>query len=238
MLKKYLEKQLLLISSSHIKDGEFFSHCFDTVKEFLGIFSKEEVVAFIPYALKDYDKYTDEVRKSFTKMGYKIISVHEVFNPINLITDINTRAVFIGGGNTFRLKKMLERNNLVDVIKTQVEAGKKYIGSSAGAILACPTIQTTNDMPIVVPQSLGAFNLVDFQINPHFISEKVRLNNIKRFLEENDTMVVGLPEDCWIIEKENDYVLGGTSDAVIFQKKERTSILWRIGEFLNKDNLL
>ncbi len=221
-----MNKQLLLISSSRYQGGEFFAHCSSAIKKFLGTFLDSENVVFIPYALKNYDAYTAKIREAFSKMGYSIISVHEVADPKNLIADNNTKAIFVGGGNTFRLKKMLETNLLVDVIATHVGAGKKYLGSSAGTVMSCPTIKTTNDMPIVMPKSFDALGLVNFQINPHFVPGSLvpnhmgetRETRLAEYHEENDLNVIGLPEGNWIKVNGDEYTLHGTGDAMIFLK--------------------
>ena len=58
----------------------------------------------------------------------------------------------------------------MEAIRRRVEGGMPYLGASAGSNIACPTIRTTNDMPIMEPSSLDALGLlVSFQINPHYV---------------------------------------------------------------------
>ena len=91
-------------------------------------------------------------------MGYELTSIHSAADPVQAVKE--TDAVFIGGGNTFRLLKALYDFELLGPIRERVAAGMPYIGSSAGSNVAAPTIKTTNDMPIVQPPSFDALGLV------------------------------------------------------------------------------
>lgn len=62
---------------------------------------------------------------------------------------------------------------LLKEIQERVRKGMKYIGWSAGSNLACPTIKTTNDMPIVDPGGLEALGLLPFQLNCHYTSQSI-----------------------------------------------------------------
>jgi len=151
-------------------------------------------------------------------------SIHNSTNP--KLTIAQTEAIFIGGGNTFRLLGELYSQDLLDVIRQRVAEGMPYIGSSAGSNVACPTIKTTNDMPIVQPQSFNALNLVSFQINPHFVDPdsnsthmgETREQRLMQFLEENDTIVVGLREGAMLRVENDNTTLNGTSGAKVFRR--------------------
>src|SRR5262245_5703947 len=188
-------KHLLLISNSTLHGSGYLDHAESQIREFLGTVRK---VLFIPFALFDRDAYARHARQRFEAMGYGLQSVHEAGDAVKAIED--AEGVFIGGGNTFRLLKALYDFELLLPLRRRVAAGMPYIGSSAGSKASCPTIRTTNDMPIVEPPSLSALGLVSFQINPHYLDPapdsthmgETREERIMQFLEENETPVAGL----------------------------------------------
>jgi len=181
-------------------------------------------ILFIPYALLDHEGYAAKASDRLSKMGLQCESIHRHKNPKEAVQE--AEAIFIGGGNTFRLLKMLYHHDLVAAIRERVDAGAKYMGSSAGTNVACPTIRTTNDMPIVTPPSLDAIGLVPFQINPHYIDPdpnskhmgETREERIREYHEENDLPVIGLREGTMIRVENGAYIFKGHTTARIFRK--------------------
>jgi dipeptidase E len=214
-------KRVLLISNSTLYGSGYLDHAEADIRSFLGDVKR---VLFVPYALFDRDKYAATAQHRFQRMGYELTSVHTASDPVQAVND--TDAVFIGGGNTFRLLKALYDFALLQPIRERVEAGIRYIGSSAGSNVAAPTIKTTNDMPIVQPPSFDALALVSFQINPHYLDPdpdskhmgETREERIVQFLEENDTPVVGLREGAMLRIENDETILRGSSGARIFRK--------------------
>lgn len=214
-------KRMLLISNSTLHGSGYLDHAESEIRSFLGDVKR---VLFVPYALFDRDKYAATAQQRFQKMGYDLTSIHTAENPVAAVNE--TDAVFIGGGNTFRLLKALYEFDLIDAIRNRVSNGMPYIGSSAGSNVAAPTIKTTNDMPIVQPPSFNAFGLVSFQINPHYLDPdpnskhmgETREERIMQFLEENDSPVVGLREGAMLRIGNGDTILRGSTGARIFRK--------------------
>lgn len=204
--------RLLLISSSNVHGYGFLDHSEPEIRRIL---EGRKRVAFIPFAAHDHDAYTETVRERLGRMGF------EVDNDV-----ANGDAIFTGGGNTFRLLETLYERDLLDLIRARVRSGVPYIGSSAGTNVACPTIKTTNDMPIVFPPSFDALGLVDFQINPHYLDPgegsthkgETREQRILEFLEENDTMVVGLREGSALRVENGVATLAGDKPARVFRR--------------------
>src|SRR5438874_1574705 len=121
---------------------------------------------FVPYALADHDGYVRSMVERGLDAGYELDGLHRHADPTRAVAEAD--GVFVGGGNTFRLLDRLYRFGLIDALRARVWAGLPYLGVSAGCNVACPTIRTTNDMPIVQPPSLEALALVPFQVNPHY----------------------------------------------------------------------
>jgi dipeptidase E len=214
-------RRLLLISNSTLYGSGYLDHAAVEISSFLG---EVERVLFVPYALYDHNAYALLARERFRRMGYDLDSIHLARDPRQAVD--GAEAIFIGGGNTFRLLKSLYDLDLMRAIRRRVDGGTPYIGSSAGSNVAAPTIKTTNDMPIVQPPSFDALGLVSFQINPHFLDPdpnsthkgETREERILQFLEENETTVVGLREGAIILVEHGATVLKGTNGARIFLK--------------------
>jgi dipeptidase E len=218
-----LRNRVLLISNSTVYGRGYLDHVESEIKSFLG---GPRRVLFFPFALHDRDAYTSAARNRFGAMGYSLESAHETSVPQKAVDE--TDAIFIGGGNTFRLLKALEDLDLMESIRRKVSGGTPYIGSSAGSNVAGPTIKTTKDMPIVQPRSFDALGLVPFQISPHYLDHdpnsthmgETQEERILQFLEENDTPVVGIREGAWLLCNDGTVTLKGQTGARIFRRGE------------------
>jgi dipeptidase E len=215
--------RILLISNSTVHGRGYLDHAEDELRKCLG---DSKTVLFFPFALFDRDDYAARASARFAEMDYKMTSAHATGDPAKAIAE--TDAIFIGGGNTFRLLKALQDLDLIEAIRRRVRDGAPYIGSSAGSNVAGPTIKTTNDMPIVQPRSFDAIGLVPFQLNPHFLDPvpksthmgETREERIMQFHEENETPVLGLREGAWAWAENGSVKLGGTRGARIFRRGE------------------
>lgn len=216
-----VNRHLLLISTSTVHGTQYLEHARD---ELVALLAGCRRVLFVPFALKDRDAYAAKARAAFDEMGFDLDSIHEAAAPRKAVED--AEAVFVGGGNTFRLLDALYRLDLLTALRERVAAGMPYSGASAGANLAGPTIRTTNDMPIVQPPSFDALGLVGFQINPHYIDPfpgsthmgETRETRIREFHEENDTPVVGLREGAMLRVDGPRVSLVGAAGARIFRR--------------------
>jgi dipeptidase E len=216
--------RLLLISNSTNPIEPYLDYPKNNIKSFLG--HKSVSALFIPYAAVtfSYDVYEDKVSERFREIGHDIISIHRFNDPISAVNE--SSAIVVGGGNTWKLLKMIRDNNLIEIIRKKVLEGTPYIGWSAGSNMACPTIMTTNDMPIVEPGSFSAFNLIPFQINPHYLDAnpaghagETREQRIEEFIEANPgILVAGLREGTMLQREGEKITLSGPRKIRIFRK--------------------
>ena len=213
--------KLLLISSSNVYGYGYLDCAEAEIRDYLGPVQR---VLFVPYAIRDHDGYHSKVQSRFEAMGLTTDSIHRATDLKEAVR--HAEAIFIGGGNTFRLLKTLYDLDLMDSIRERIKTGGRYIGSSAGTNVACPTIRTTNDMPVIEPPSLTALGLVPFQVNPHYLDPdpnskhmgETREERIREYLEENDRTVIGLREGAMIRVQDDQVLLKGIAGARIFRK--------------------
>ncbi|HET7183441.1 MAG TPA: dipeptidase PepE [Terriglobales bacterium] len=216
-------KRLLLISNSVQHGHGYLDHAEAELRSFLGGTKR---VLFVPYALLDRDGYAETAQARFERIGCALESIHRAPDPRKAAE--KAEAAFIGGGNTFRLLKTLYEHRLLEVIRARVEGGMPYIGSSAGSVVACPTIRTTNDMPIVEPPSLTSLGLIAFQLNCHYFDAdpnsthmgETREVRLREFHEENEMPVVGIREGSMLRVEKGLVVLKGTTGGKVFRRGE------------------
>lgn len=218
--------KLLLLSSSRVGETPYLSHARSFIQHHLG--DNIEEVLFIPYAgvTISFDEYEVMVAKAFNEFGYQLKSIHHFDNPTQAVERAD--AIAVGGGNTFNLLDTLYQNQLIDSIKRRVNDGIPYIGWSAGSNITAPSIRTTNDMPIVEPQSFDALGLFPIQVNPHYIdgnppghNGETREQRINEFLALNPSQkVIGIPEGTALVRQGQQIIYQGQQDAFIFSANE------------------
>ena len=217
---------LLLLSNSRNPGGEYLAHAMDALAEFLG---PRRTAWFVPFAAVtvDWDDYARMVQNALTPLGVQVSSAHTGAMPDE------TGVLLVGGGNTFQLLRECRRRALLEPMGRLARGGVPYAGWSAGSNLACPTIRTTNDMPIVEPGSLDALGLVGFQINPHYTNAmppghqgETREQRLMEFVTANpDVPVLGLPEGDWLSVRGDAVALCGPKDAVWIRSGAPTGLL-------------
>jgi dipeptidase E len=214
-------RRLLLISSSTIHGTGYLDHAEEEILRSLAGASR---VLFVPHALFDRAAYSAKARARLGQMGLALDSADEASDAAAAVD--RAEALFVGGGNTFRLLTALYRLELLETIRRRVAEGMPYVGSSAGAIVAGPSLGTTKDMPIVEPPSFSALGLVPFQISPHYLDPdpasthmgETQEERIGQFLEENDRPVVGLREGAMLRVEGGEVALTGVAGARIFRR--------------------
>ena len=213
---------LLLLSNSRAPGMRFLEHATDAIT---GVLGNRASVLFVPFAGSDPDAYTATMRAALARIGVRVTGLHEVPDAVHAIGQ--AEAIFVGGGNSFRLLRHLNQLGALAALReAAVTGGVPYLGASAGSNLACPTIRTTNDMPIVEVPSLSALGLIPFQLNPHYLDAdpgsthqgETRQQRLAEFLEENDVPVLGLREGSWLAVSGRHAVLSGASTGRLFRR--------------------
>ena len=214
--------KLLLISNSTNAGEAYLQYPIGQISSFLeGV--KE--IAFVPYAAVtfSYAEYEAKVQARFDEIGIKVRSVHRAKDPRKMIRE--AEAICVGGGNTFALTKKMQEQGLIQAIRSKIAKGTPYVGWSAGSNVTCPTICTTNDMPIVQPESFKAIGAVKFQINPHYLDAnpeghagETREQRILEYIKANPRRwVVGLREGCMLKLEDGKMELLGSRPMRIFK---------------------
>jgi dipeptidase E len=216
-------RNLLLVSSSSTFGTGYLDHCQDPITDLFARAAARKIL-FIPFALKDHETYAAQATSRFQSMELELDSIHGCTDPVRAIGE--AEGLFIGGGNTFRLLDSLYSLDLIGAIRRRIAEGMPYLGTSAGSNVACPTIMTTNDMPIVQPPSFLALDLVGFQINAHYLDPdpdsrhmgETRDTRLREYHEENDTPVVAIREGAMLVVRGAQVTLGGDSGAKVFRQ--------------------
>lgn len=217
-------KNVILASTSALFGGQYLDYL---KEEVASLFAGIDEIIFIPYARPggcSHDEYTKKVADFFAGLNIGVKGLHSFKNPAEALK--NAKGFFTGGGNTFLLTKTLHELGLMEVLKSEIEKGKPYLGTSAGSNIAGQNIRTTNDMPIVYPPSFDAMGILPFNINPHYLDPdpnlkhngEARETRILEFLTQNNLPVVGLREGSWLRIKGDTITLEGNLTARVFEK--------------------
>ncbi len=213
--------ELLLLSNSTSPGLGFLEHALATIGALVPPGGR---LMFLPFASSDPNQYTAVMTSALAAISVRVVGGHAVSDPIGELAA--SSAVFVGGGNSFRLLRTLQDSGLLSAVRDCARAGMPYLGASAGANMACPTLRTTNDMPIVQPASFEALGLIPFQINPHYLDPdpasthqgEDRPQRIGEFLDENDVPVLGLREGSWLRVSGATASIGGTAGGRLFSR--------------------
>lgn len=223
--------KLLLISNS-TNAGETYlgwprQHIADFLQE-----NDVKKVLFVPFAgvnLSDkgleasYDVYEEKVAKVYKELGVELVSIHHSADPVAAVEA--AEAIAVGGGNTFHLVGIMQKLGIMDALREKIQAGMPYMGWSAGSNVACPTLCTTNDMPIWEPVSFETIHVIPFQINPHYLDAhaqghagETREQRILEYIAVNQDMyVAGLRESCYLKIDGENLTLGGNRPLRVFK---------------------
>ncbi|OWK99090.1 dipeptidase E [Kaistella haifensis DSM 19056] len=217
---------IVLASTSTLFGGNYLEYLTEEIKI---LYNGIDEIVFIPYARPggiSHEEYTEKAKGFFAPLGLSVKGLHEFDDKKTAIE--SAKGFFTGGGNTFLLVKTLHDENLMQLLKENIERGKPYLGCSAGSNIGGVNMKTTNDMPIVYPSSFDCMGLVPFNINAHYLDPKpdlkhngeTRETRIKEFLTQNDVKVIGLREGNWIRNKDGKISVEGSEMTRVFEKNK------------------
>lgn len=223
-------KKVILASTSTLYNGGYLEYLLPTLSKH---FNEVRSILFIPYAQPSgisYEEYTAKVKEAFSKIGITVKGIHEFENTIEAVK--NAEAIFTGGGNTFLLVTKLYEKGLIPVLKEVIKKGTPYLGTSAGSNIGGRTINTTNDMPIILPPSFDTLGLISFNLNPHYLDPiegsthmgETRETRINEFHKLSTIPVLGLREGSWLEVYDSDIFLRGELTARLF-RSDRKSVV-------------
>lgn len=213
----------IIASTSTIHGSSYLEYLKPVLNEhFKGV----SQIVFVPYARPSgltHDEYTAKAKEGIAFLDATVKGLHEFEDPKQAIQ--SAEAIFVGGGNTFLLVKTLHDLDLIPTLRAAILNGTPYLGTSAGSNICGPNMQTTNDMPIVMPASFETLGVIPFNINAHYIEPdlnskhkgETRRTRIKEFQMFNDINVLGLKEGSWLEAKQGKITLKGRLDAVWFE---------------------
>jgi dipeptidase E len=222
-LKIIQKMNAIIASTSTIHGSGYLEYLKPVLTEH---FKDVSQILFVPYARPSgltHEEYASKAKEGLAFLNVEVKGLHEFKDQSQAIQ--SAEAIFVGGGNTFLLVKTLHELNVMDVLKQKILTGTPYLGTSAGSNICGPNMQTTNDMPIVMPASFETLGVIPFNINAHYIEPnpqskhkgETRRTRIKEFQMFNDVNVLGLKEGSWLEAKEDTITLKGKLNAVWFE---------------------
>ncbi len=166
------------------------------------------------------------------EIGRKCISIHSKRNMVKLIGQ-SDGIIIPGGGNTYKLLYYLYHFNLMSILQTVINDGMAFIAIGCGINIACLTIQTCFDVPIIQPPTFKALSIIPFQLIPRYNKtfNAIYHKQLRLFLNENkdyNIAILALYEDCYLIIKDNTILLKGSGGGCIVYrdyKSEKEHVL-------------
>lgn len=224
----------LLLLSNSTSDAGYLTHALPWIRDWAAAQAPTTEALLVPFAgvTRGWDDYEALVATALAPLGLTVRSVHREADGVAAVRA--ARLILVGGGNTFALLGHLRTRGLLAPLAERVRSGEaSYLGWSAGSNVACPTIRTTNDMPVTDPGGLDALGLVPFQINAHYTDAhppghrgETRRQRVGEFTTLHPTTaVLGLPEGCGLRVQGRDATLLGEVSSSLFLGAEAPRLM-------------
>ncbi len=216
-------------------------------KVFEGIIDTSKPILYIPVAREKHgDTYQDCTKwlsNEFGNIAHGRIDTIESTDDIkNLDLSVYT-AIFIGGGNTYKLLKELKESGVMPNIVDYINNGGIIYGCSAGSIIFgqninCCSYEDPNDVNL---QDTDGFGLIfGCNLSAHYMNADDKKNEIvtKLLSEQSDKApIIALPEEDSLYINGDHIEIIGTKTYCIFNHGHKLCLDPNIGyskrEFLN-----
>lgn len=161
----------------------FLSSSFSDVAEkftnYLKDFPNERRVTFIPTAslVEEVDFFVDEAKQVFENLNFSVDVLDISTEDSSMIANTLEKNdfIYISGGNTFYLLEQLKASGAFEVLLSKINAGKIYIGESAGAVITSENIDYASQMDdkskAPALNSYTGLNLIPYYPLPHYKEE-------------------------------------------------------------------
>ena len=187
-------------------------------KHFLSLLSDNPCLLLIPMAGEPstYNDALDRVVETFSSINFENIEICMDLEGLNWNYLKKFDAIYIDGGNTFKLMDQVRKSHFYELIRKFIHFGGVINGDSAGAIILGSHLETAhfgnegdeNEIELVSYQGLNLLD--DIAIHCHYeLSEE---GQIMEFVREYGLPVLALNENSGVIIIENHLrVIGGAS---------------------------
>jgi len=201
---------------------------------FANIIDKNKPLLYIPVAINKikhpYSECLNWLKGTFDKLGvnlYEMWTESELENIKNWPEKFG--GVYIGGGNTFYLLKVLKETNFWIFLKRCIDRNIPIYGSSAGAIIFGYSILSSNDINNSNLKDFDGMNILrGISIFCHYKPEKDEIVRQKIFVN-NLKKIIALPEKSGIyLDGNKKPKIIGKDPAWLFSKDRKVRI--EIGE--------
>ncbi|CAM4289900.1 peptidase [Bacillus manliponensis] len=186
---------------------------------------KDKPLLYIPIAMdaSRFDDCLTWIQNVFNPLGIQEIVMWKDVKNKNIKDLQQFSAIYIGGGNTFRLLKEFMDTKFTEVIKEYVAAGGIVYGGSAGAIILGEHIMTCghmdeNDVNLHTYTGLQLVN--GYAIWCHYNEGNDLL--IQNYMKKYETPVICLPEETAVIVNDSVIKVIGDKYAYTFRDGGKT----------------
>lgn len=144
-------------------------------------------------------------------------------------------AIYIGGGNTFKLLKRLKQTGLDKKLIELYSAGKKIYGGSAGALIWGCDIKTATlcadkDENLVGLRDTSGLNLIpNHDIQAHFDLDQIKEH--QQYISESGRSIIAIPKDSALKVSEKGAWVVGLSPITLITRDSYKS--FRPGSVIN-----